>query len=71
MAAAFADWRDKPLSEISAEMVAERHHKLSEDRGRAYANRAMRFLRTLYNFAFARYRNGVDNLVPENPVKCL
>jgi hypothetical protein len=71
MAAAFADWHDKPLLEISAEMVAKRHYELSKDRSTAYANRSMRFLRTLYNFALARYRNGADNLVPENPVKCL
>jgi hypothetical protein len=71
MAASFVDWHDKPLLEISAEMVAERHQELSESRSAAYANRAMRFLRTLYNFSLARYHNGSDNLVLENPVRCL
>lgn len=71
MATAFTDWHDKPLLEISAEMVAKRHRELSADHGAAYANRAVRFLRTLYNFALPRYRKGADSLVPENPVKCL
>ncbi len=71
MAAAFADWHEKPLFEISTEIVAKRHQELSEDRGTAYANRAMRFLRTLYNFALPRYQGGSKDLVFENPVKCL
>jgi hypothetical protein len=71
MATAFTDWHDKPLLEISTEMVAKRHRELSADHGAAYANRAMRFLRTLYNFALPRYRKGADSLVLENPVKCL
>ena len=71
MEAAFVDWQDKPLLEISVEMVAERHHELSEDRSAAYANRAMRFLRTLYNFALPRYCNGSEDLSAENPVRCL
>ena len=69
MAMAFADWHDKPLLEISADMVAQRHQQLCEDRSEAYANRTMRFLRTLYNFALARYGNGSP--VSENPVRCL
>ncbi len=71
MAVAFADWQGKPLLEISAEMITKRHQELSEDRSAAYANRAMRFLRTLFNFALARHRGGTDSLVPENPVRCL
>jgi Tfp pilus assembly protein FimV len=71
MAKAFTDWHDKPLLEISTEMVAKRHRELSADHGAAYANRAMRFLRTLYNFALPRYRKGADSLVLENPVRCL
>lgn len=69
MAMAFADWHDKPLLEISADMVAQRHRQLCEDCSEAYANRTMRFLRTLYNFALARYGNGSP--VSENPVRCL
>jgi hypothetical protein len=70
MAVALADWHDKPLLEISAEMVTKRHQQLCADRSEAYANRTMRFLRTLYNFALARYHNG-DSPVSENPVRCL
>lgn len=71
MATVFLDWHDKPLLEISAEMIAQRHQELSEDRSAAYADRAMRFLRTLYNFALPRYHTGSDSAVPENPVRCL
>ncbi len=71
MATALADWGEKALREISADMVSERHAELSQDRGEAYANRSMRFLRTLYTFALERYENGSDRPPPENPVQCL
>lgn len=66
MATAFEDWQDASLQDISARMVAKRYEELNEERGKAYATRTMRFLRALYNFAEARYK---DNL--ENPVKSL
>ncbi len=72
MAAAFADWRPKLLLEISQEMVSNRHQELCEEHGKAYANRAMRFLRTLYNFAQKRYQDtSSTSALPENPVKSL
>lgn len=72
MAVAFADWRPKSLLEISQEMVSNRHQELCEEHGKAYANRAMRFLRTLYNFAQKRYQDTSSKpLLTENPVKSL
>lgn len=71
MTTALADWRERALLEISADMVSKRHAELSQDRGEVYANRSMRFLRTLYNFALERHRNGSDTPSPENPVQCL
>lgn len=69
MAVAFADWQRQPLKAITKDMVARRHAQLGTERGEAYANLAMRFLRSLYNFALAEYedRNGVP-LLPYNPV---
>lgn len=69
MAVAFADWQRKPLRAISKDMVARRHTELGTQRGEAYANLAMRFLRSLFNFAIAEYedRNGVP-MLPYNPV---
>jgi integrase len=69
---AFADWQHKPLSAISKDMVAKRHAELGTERGEAYANLAMHFLRSLYNFALAEYedRSGVP-LLPYNSVERL
>lgn len=69
MAVAFADWQRKPLKAITKDLVAKRHAELGSQRGEAYANLAMRFLRSLFNFALAEYedRNGVP-VLPYNPV---
>lgn len=66
---AFPDWQRKALSAISKDMVFRRHKKLGDERGGAYANLAMRFLRSVFNFAQARYEdsNG-KTLITENPV---
>ena len=69
MTTAFGDWQSRPLTAISKDMVAKRHSQLGEQRGEAYANLAMRFLRSLFNFSLVRYE-GPDGqpLLPENPV---
>lgn len=66
---AFGDWQNRHLLKISKDMVAKRHAQLGEQRGEAYANLAMRFLRALFNFAIAQYEgpDGVP-LLRENPV---
>jgi integrase len=72
MEVAFGDWKDRALVKISKDMVAKRHSRIGEQRGEAYANLAMRFLRGLFNFAIAQYEgpDGVP-LIPENPVSRL
>lgn len=37
-------------------MVTKHHAKLGTERGEAYANLSMRFLRALFNFAIAEYK---------------
>ena len=77
--ASFKKWLDKPLKEVTREMVsnryriiqkeiAERHSDTTGMRGQAYANGAMRILRSVYNFAKAHFE---DAHLPENPVNAL
>jgi integrase len=69
MTVAFPDWRKKALLAINKDMVAKRHNKLGEERGEAYANLAMRFLRALFNFSIAQYEDHKGQaLIRENPV---
>ena len=63
-------WLDRPLREITREMVEERHRAIAElvvkdgrYKGEATANGAMRALRVLWNYAAGRTQ------LPANPVK--
>jgi len=72
LAVAFSDWRSRRLGEITRPLVATRHRQLGETRGEAYANLAMRFLRSLFNFALATYDDGAGRpILAENPVAVL
>ena len=69
---AFLDWHKKPLTGISKSMIAKRHRELGENRGHAYANGAMRFLRSLFGFAKVTYDDGNGrSILYENPVLIL
>jgi len=61
-----APWFDRPLREISPEMVETRHATIGESAGPAAANNAMRVLRAIWNFALDR-----DETLPANPVRRL
>lgn len=64
------DWLNKPMIEITRDMVEQKHHKLSE-MSEARANLAMRFLRALFNFA-AEYRDAKGAvIIGDNPVRRL
>lgn len=66
---AFATWHKRPLIAITKAAVLERHKALGDASGEAYANLAMRFLRSLFNFAIAQYEDGFGRpLLTENPV---
>lgn len=66
---AFAEWRDRPLNKITKDHVAAHHQHLGATRGEYYANGAMRFLRSLFNFALDKYEDGMGRgLLSENPV---
>lgn len=67
----FSDWLNKPMLEITKDMIAKRHRKYGEQ-SKARSNSAMRLLRALFNFAAGEYEDSQGrSLVPENPVKRL
>jgi integrase len=67
----FEDWKDKALDEITSLMVQQRHKKLGKT-SETSANKAMRTLRALYNFARDQYEdNEGHSLFPDNPTRKL
>lgn len=67
----FKDWRKRLLTDISKDMVARRHAELGQT-SPSSANQAMRFLRSLFNFAIGRYEDSKGNsILFANPVSRL
>ena len=65
------DWLNKPITKISASMIQKRHRDHAT-RSPARANLAMRYLRALFSFAQAQYKDGEDRpIIQTNPVKSL
>lgn len=65
------DWKNRPLLEITKDMVAKRHSLIGQ-RSKAQANLVMRYLRAIFNFAAAQYEDSKgESLIPNNPVKRL
>jgi integrase len=70
MANIYPDWQRLPITEISRDAVERRHNKIGEERGRAYANLGARTLRSVLNYASAKYETGKGlSVLPDNPVK--
>jgi len=71
MQESFSDWQNKPLLDITKDMVSRRHSKVGE-RSHARANLGMRLLRALFNFAIGQYEDSQGrSLIIDNPVKRL
>lgn len=65
------DWRKKALTAITPSMVQKRHRDHAE-RSMARANLAMRYLRAVFNFAQAQYKDDAGQpVIATNPVKIL
>lgn len=64
----FADWSGKAVARVDADMVIKRYKDLVNRSGAVQGSVAMRFLRSVLNFAKATYGSG---LIPENPVASL
>lgn len=74
----FPDWLDKPITDISKDMIEQRYLKLLDTEwergtsGVAQAHQAMRTLRTILNYAQMSYEDSSGkSLLPENPVSRL
>ena len=66
----YADWQKRPITDISRDAVERRHKKIGLERGEAYANLGARTLRSVLNYASAKYETGKGlSILPENPVK--
>jgi integrase len=59
-------WLDRPLRDITREMVEERHSAIGSSSGPGAADAAMRTLRVVWNHALDR-----DEELPANPVRVL
>lgn len=71
MQESFPDWQNKPLLDITKDMVSRRHSKMGE-KSHARANLGMRLLRALFNFAIGQYEDSQGcSLIVDNPVKRL
>lgn len=69
MEVSYPDWKNKPVTEITKNMVETRHAKIGEQRGQAYANLSGRTLRSVLNFASGKYEDTKGrSILPENPV---
>lgn len=66
----FADWADRPATQITRDKVAKRFTELSE-RSKAQANQAFRILRAILNYARGAHRHNDKPLMVENPVAVL
>ena len=60
-------WLNKPLEDITENMIAKRHTEIAQKSGPSGANNTMRTFRLIYNYARAR----LNKSLPENPVKTL
>jgi integrase len=73
----FDDWKELPMAAISKDMVEKRHREISTKGGKrgsgeALANQAFRFLRTLFNYAMAKYEDAQGkSFIDCNPVHAL
>lgn len=69
-AGAFHDWKDRPLLDITRDMVEKRHRELTA-RSPGVANLASTLLGALFNFARGKYEHHGRPLVEDNPVRRL
>lgn len=67
----FEEWQNKPLVEITKDLIERKHRQIGQ-RSEAQANLAMRFIRALFNFAIGQYEDSEGNrIIRDNPVKRL
>jgi integrase len=62
-----SSWLQKPIGEITKDMVAKKHIAIAGSSGQATANSVMRTFRAVYNYALSY----TDHAIPDNPVQRL
>ena len=68
---ALSDWLNKPMADITKDMIETRHRKLGET-SVAGANGTMRVLRAIFNFAIEQYEDQKGQpIIQVNPTKRL
>lgn len=68
----FVRWKQTPLTLLTADMVQQHHLTLAQHHGEAQANVAMRFLRSVINYAQGIYSHADGTpLIAVNPTKRL
>jgi len=64
-----ASWKTKPMKRITRDMVERRHQELSKV-SPSSANKTMRVLRSLFNYANGKYEDSEGRgLFPDNPIQ--
>jgi len=66
----FADWLDRPLTEITRDDVERRYVKLAEN-SESRAKGGFVVLRALFNFAVAKYEAAGKPIITDNPIRRL
>lgn len=67
----FAEWQNKPLTEISKDLIERKHREIGQ-RSEAQANLAMRLMRAIFNYALGQYEDSAGNpIIADNPIKRL
>ena len=61
-----ADWKNRPLVEITRSNIADRHTRIGTKNGKVTANRTMRVFRAVYNTARKKYE-----YLPEAPTAAI
>ena len=63
------EWKRKPMNRITRDMVANKHRALTK-KSPTSANKSMRVLRSLFNYAHGKYEDQDGRgLFPDNPVQ--
>lgn len=70
----FKDWQNLSMLKITEDMIEAKHAEIGKS-AKAPANKAMRLLRALFNYALVEYKNDKDGIkhpvFTHNPVKIL
>lgn len=68
----FGNWLNKPITDITKQMVSRRHREMGDKGTKSLADSAFRTLKAVLNFAKHHYEDGKGrSVLPDNPVEVL